>query len=823
MAYEPASVDGYTPSGNEGGYKPTTQTTSSGGMSSGAGMAMNVGQSVGIGTIGQQSNVTIPPVSQQAQPQPQQKDQLSLSGDGTTISQNADGTYSAKKSTQPSTATVTTQPAKTSISMPEPKAPVIKTSQPQPKAEVQQPKLETQTQTETKPKDSVATAEPQQQDFYAETMKALQSYLKTGQDLLKQEFSKSLDGLFSTNSASIQAARLRLNQAGMSGADGSSLLELIARDTGMKTNEIVASMKTDQIQKMLDLDRYGFEGLQSLAKMKAEDDRSRLSFLLENGQYEAAGELWSKLYPGSKLDSASLRVNDPKTIEQISTLMSAASDYEASGNLEQARLTRAMAARLNPQLYGTNDPEEAYKRAMDMDYSAQQQQIDNEKFSIFRQSIDAAVTRGDMSKAEEAAKSYLGAKALDTGLKLRDSMSFQEVNQMLTSLGKDPLEDPLDVFATDPEQLAIDHEVYNSILNFRKTATAFQVLEFSGIPRDQLIEMSKDKKSWDVIEAWVKKSLISPAKLDPNSPIGVDLNGLSQQDISDTVGHYFTDWPMAEFNTLPDGSKLVSNYTYDGYNAYDDSNPRNDPGDQYTQYQMRLDSAWEDYVSSGRPGGLDRKTWFEVSGAGQLSPKQVGNISDGIANQSFDEPGPKPTTTPTPPTPSADYKSKTIGPERASMYFDTISNSLDSSASGNVESIKNLISTGKSQYTEMNSFGGKNKNGYNKLVQKYPGFIAEIESGGLSGSIPGAFKAEKTGNVLNGNHPGTFGGQNLKLTPVGPVGESIMLLGDLLSSGLTTSQAEAIIANLVPSGQYMAMLNLLYSGDQNKIDERMGY
>lgn len=553
-----------------------------------------------VGTIGQPSTVNVQP----AAPKP------------ITITQ-AD----IPKPTSQSTSQTDPATGKTTIKPPTYSTPEIK-------------KIDT-TSKETKAKIDAANAP----DYWSQTYKALSDYLKTGNEMAKQSFDAGIDGVLMANNANLQASRMRLNQAGMTGADGSAMLELIARDNNIKSSELIAQMRSDQLQKILDINKYGFEGYQKLAETKQRTDRENLNTLLQNGQYDAASSLWNTVFPGTTMDVAALKSSNPELMSQVGDMMAAADDYQKAGLFDLSKQTRAAAAKLAPWLVGETDPEVAYKKALEMDTSSQDLAVQIAKDGQFNQAIDAAISRNEMPKAREAAKTYLGAKAFNTGVSLRSSMSLEEANQIQELIGNEPFKSEADYYAYDPSELAVDKKLYDSIVLFRQTATAFKVLEYSGIPKDQIIEMAKDNESWNVIEAWVKKSLIAPSKINPDSPIGIDIDPTAT-DIANTVGHFFTDWPIAKFSKNADGTYTATDYTYTGYNPYNDTtNKRNDPNDQYTGYQQQLDKAWEDYVMAGAPGGFDRKTWFEVSGGGQASPKQVKEASAVIAANTYDESG----------------------------------------------------------------------------------------------------------------------------------------------------------------------------------------
>jgi hypothetical protein len=443
--------------------------------------------------------------------------------------------------------------------------------------------------------------------------------------IAKIQFNQLINGTGARNQAMLQGLGMKLKQNNLDGQGaGDALLEMMARDSEFDVGQLRAKISEDSAKRLYDLNTWGFEKANDIAKEQEKQKRDDLSNFISTGQIEAAKGAFEDLFPGIPFDEHAIKAADPARTANFNARMKVVDQFVAQGNAVSAKEAFLQIAKEMPEMFGFSDPETAIAALSNVDFATDAWQTNLKISNDADVAARTAALQGDDSAVNAALDmkfSRMLPASIEALAKAAAKRPLSEINDILAAAGMAP------VSSTD-EAATLDKTA------FAKAAAAYD-LKKDAVKEapDRLFDIfakanpaiAIDPEASRYAKAYLGSAAYQLATSEDGTVSLGSFDGKGQippWDPKSEQAPLFMDWPHATFN--PDGTK--NEVIYEGLKPYDKDYK---PGDLTTakgKEDARLDKAYKDYAFSTPAGDrLDMEKWYYAT-AGGTKPVNVATL-----------------------------------------------------------------------------------------------------------------------------------------------------------------------------------------------------
>jgi len=379
---------------------------------------------------------------------------------------------------------------------------------------------------------------------------------------------------------------------------GSAILAIAARQAGATLSQAVAGLSVDSVQRIQDLNKYGWEGVQAATAQRIAYQANRRQELLNSGSFDAyADQMEADGFPRPNVDE--LKEMSAFASQQAEAITTAINSAISDGREEDAAAAFERLKKLMPLTYGEMTLDDYMSKAQRyVQHNDATNTINETVRNAFLQHTDEATATGIAGLQQlydEETASTGGQALLDAGLTL------DEANRLLTQAGMETVA-TLDGF--DPTRLD-DLYIAKKWDDTGKQASGANAA-------DNFIRTYGDMMHVDVTTPEGQQALRAlffsngVLTLDANGGVVVDQTKMQDpfatSDANNNISHLFVRWPVA----MPDGSSVGGWTSY--YDSRDTDHTNDYPPATGSQAST-LNTAWENYIHAN-PTHLSREDWY---------------------------------------------------------------------------------------------------------------------------------------------------------------------------------------------------------------------
>lgn len=446
------------------------------------------------------------------------------------------------------------------------------------------------------------------------------------------QYNQILNGSGPKNQAMLQGLGMKLRQSNLDGQGaGDALLAMMARDAEYNADQLRAQVSAESAKRLYDMNLHGFDKAIEIQQERDRLLRSDLSSALQNGQFDAAKELFGQVFPGVPFDEAAAKAASPQATANFNSRMKLVDQFVSQGNAAQAKEMMDRLAQDMPEMFGfPNDPQAAKTAVAGIDFSTEAWQNNLKAQNDASAAARVAALQGDqtgLSSAIDQLFSKMTPSAVEAiASSAAKSRSLDEINQILQASGMAPVASTDEAALLDKAKFAKAVKAYDLMQSSKRDVVDGLLDTFAKA--DPAIAI--DPTARQAAKAWLAMHAYGIAT-DPNSGavtnFTLDDKATPPWDPTSAQAYLFMDWPVASFN--PDGS--VAQRSYNGLTPYSQDYK---PGDLTTakgKEDARLDKAYEQYVfSTPSDKRLDMEKWYYAT-AGGTKPASESLLTGSLA------------------------------------------------------------------------------------------------------------------------------------------------------------------------------------------------
>jgi len=506
----------------------------------------------------------------------------------------------------PTEQTKVVQPTTQVTSLAQPTAP---TEQPKPSKEA------TTTTTLTPPEEGAGEVEKAEHDIELLSTFARDALTSTDDPTSKMKFNQALSNIGLFNQAQRELLQQQINSdpsfAGQ--PTGTALLSMLARQQGFDVSNLITDLSVESANRIRDLNRWGFERMTSINKVKEQDKFNIRNEMLLAGDFTGYAARF-KEDTGVDIDVSSLKELSPATRQAVAEQQNMLTEALRSGDMVKAKEIFDVITALAPNTFQGADFDS-------MNFEEKSFLLSSEQTEIIDAQIRLDIAQGDTDAAVNGIETkFTLEERIAGGVELFNTKSLEEVNAALATMGQAPIEDITELIGREDELFTAFK--INEIANESSKTVVDDISDFLTRELQQQFKgVMLDDTDMQLIRSMAMDlSTGGFFHTDSNGDLVVDPSELISPWESGSISeNQFKHWPTMDADGTVSGSDEF----------YTTSNPQAAPDTAIGKYEADLDRKWDEYISNTTRGEtVSMLAWFRATQAGTV-PFDENNLREG--------------------------------------------------------------------------------------------------------------------------------------------------------------------------------------------------
>lgn len=301
------------------------------------------------------------------------------------------------------------------------------------------------------------------EDFFAQAKNWMSG---TSDPAIRTAMNRALDQVGLHNQAAMDALKMQINQDPTLRGQGAGLamLNSMARDQNFKVDDIIANMSEKNLERMVNMQKYGFEAGMKIEGLQFERRQELADNLIESGDYSGAAAILQQnaenIAPGMGLhiSAESLKNRDPFEINRVSNMLSLVKDLAKTDPAAATSLLNSMIAG-NPTLKSWL-PEGITAEQMITSIASGQTAANAGAADTVRTSIREDIANGgDYGMVSSRMVDLFKLQGRDA-TKEGSTLTLERINEIREGEGLPPILDKAELDEIDFEELGYKNQFY---------------------------------------------------------------------------------------------------------------------------------------------------------------------------------------------------------------------------------------------------------------------------------------------------------------------------------------------------------------------------
>lgn len=473
----------------------------------------------------------------------------------------------------------------------------------------------TAAKTAATPKSTASATAAAQLDVLAPVNANIKKMLEGDDPVARIQFNNLMNAVGPQNQAMLQGMGMKLAQQHLDGQGaGTALMDMMARDNGYTTDQLIANITSDSAKRLADMNTWGFQQATQIAQAAETQKRQDLQTFISTGQTAAAKGAFEQLFPGVPFNESAIKAADPTRTASFNSRMKVVDQFVTQGNAAQAKDAFMRLATDMPEMFGFQDAASATAALSGVDFSTEAWQNNLSATNAASTAARTAALQGDdaaLSAAIDQKFSKMTPASIESIATNAAKLPLDQVNKILAASGMAPVQTSDEAAMLDKTKFAKAVETYNTKTDSKKDVVDNLLDQFGKADPAILV----DPVARQAAKQWLAVNTYNLAT-NPDGSTSYQMNAGAQPppwDPTSQQAPLFMDWPHASFN--PDGT--VKEQVYAGGNYYDENYKPGDLTSAKGAEDSRLDKAYQTYsMTVAADQRLPMSQWYYATAGG---------------------------------------------------------------------------------------------------------------------------------------------------------------------------------------------------------------